>query len=330
MALTDDETRTQQHCEADPGFLAARFAGPDGVEAFNRDAREQTHRIFPSALTQLEIDLIGALESLQRLLESDESEGAFADVFVGTHLVRLSDMLRRTGRRAVDVAIEQLSDGGTLRWRNAEQCDPGMQALVAAVERTFGGECTANAYLTPPNQLGFPSHFDNTDVFVVQVYGSKSWHIHERYTNLRELPSRDIEWSPELYRPCGPAQELVLSQGDVLYIPRGVMHSTAAGPTASMHWTFSLDPWTCLDALKSVLVHWAEHDVRLRRRFVRSGRDDASEHEQLIELSQDLVQELRKAPGHLFAPPLVKRTSATPSPSSIAAVMKSLEADGAF
>jgi lysine-specific demethylase/histidyl-hydroxylase NO66 len=64
-----------------------------------------------------------------------------------------------------------------------------------------------NAYLTPPAQAGFPPHFDNTDLFILQVAGSKEWCVHSDYTNRVALPDPDTPWDPDRFRPTGPEDQ---------------------------------------------------------------------------------------------------------------------------
>ena len=57
-----------------------------------------------------------------------------------------------------------------------------------------------------------------------------------------------------------------MRSGDVLYIPRGVMHSAQCTDEESMHLTVSLSPMTMLDVLEKELRRLAAEDVALRRR----------------------------------------------------------------
>ena len=37
----------------------------------------------------------------------------------------------------------------------------------------------ANVYLTPPGTQGFAPHFDDVDVFILQLEGKKHWRLYE-------------------------------------------------------------------------------------------------------------------------------------------------------
>jgi hypothetical protein len=102
-------------------------------------------------------------------------------------------------------------------------------------------------------------------VVVVQLHGSKRWRL---WGMTREAPTfRDVE-SPE--EPEGdPVADLVLSPGDVLYLPRGWWHSvTADQGTESLHLTFGMVPHTGADLMLWV-VDQLRASLALRRDIPR-------------------------------------------------------------
>src|SRR5690606_7661104 len=116
-----------------------------------------------------------------------------------------------------------------------------MQSFSTSVSHNFHCKANINAYLTPTGMKGFPPHFDNTDVFILQTLGVKHWNIFEDYSNSMELPLRDTPWNPDKYHPGVNKQLVELHPGDILYIPRGGMHSAACRAGLSLHLTISLD-----------------------------------------------------------------------------------------
>jgi ribosomal protein L16 Arg81 hydroxylase len=159
-----------------------------------------------------------------------------------------------------------------LRVRDLQRADPNLMAFVRSVQETFAAPVQINLYLTPPHREGFPPHFDITDVFVVQIAGSKSWRIYPKYADQKPLPTADTPWEPQRYLPIGKGEELTMRTGDVLYIPRGGMHSAASLAEESMHLTISLAPMTYVDLLTRALAHLAKEDEALRRRVPVSAQ----------------------------------------------------------
>ena len=101
----------------------------------------------------------------------------------------------------------------------------------------------ANSYLTPRDSQGLAPHWDDVEVFVLQVEGAKAWRVwtweasgdgggkerrRGRGAPLASSPSGDLD-----ERSLGePALKVVLRPGDVLYLPRGTVHAASADVSA--------------------------------------------------------------------------------------------------
>jgi len=106
----------------------------------------------------------------------------------------------------------------------------------------------ANAYLTPPNASGFKVHNDGHDVIVLQLEGEKRWRL---YDFSQTLP---LESDPAvLEEPPEPSEELVLSPGDALYVPRGLFHAAETRGSHSLHITLSIHVLTQRDLVQRAL-----------------------------------------------------------------------------
>jgi len=110
--------------------------------------------------------------------------------------------------------------------------------LCRLLARETGEGFQTGVYLTPPNGKGFLPHWDNHDVFVMQVIGFKHWKIEKAR---RVLPPRDgvIEMQDRDLR--GELHEFTLQQGDMVYIPRGFVHAAECGSETSLHVTMGVN-----------------------------------------------------------------------------------------
>ncbi|XP_024525058.1 uncharacterized protein LOC9654432 [Selaginella moellendorffii] len=100
--------------------------------------------------------------------------------------------------------------------------------VVAELAQSLGfqlGQASigANLYLTPSNAQGLGRHYDDHCVFVVQLAGKKRWSINPAATVVlprlyapRLVPEAEVQ-SREL-------ADTLLTEGSVLYIPRGFAH----------------------------------------------------------------------------------------------------------
>ena len=257
--------------------LALRLAGPEGLTAFNLRVREQQVAKFSGALASEDLAALFGLARLEEALERDSIPASQIDVFGGTHLVRLNDLLHKTGRSALNMIAEQLRQGATVRVRDLEQFDHRFGAFAAAVRVEFAADVQINLYITPPHQAGFPPHFDTTDVFVLQLAGSKLWHLYPDYAGRIPLPTLDTPWEPDRYVPTSGGEVIELRRGDVLYVPRGGMHAASCRENESLHLTISISPLTFADLLARAVKRFAKDDMRLRRRVPWSAhREHAS------------------------------------------------------
>ncbi|MFJ1706860.1 JmjC domain-containing protein [Kitasatospora sp. NPDC088346] len=131
----------------------------------------------------------------------------------------------------------RLAEGASLVVDAIDEIHSPIRAAAEALERFFGTPVQTNAYASWTEREGFGRHWDDHDVVVVQQHGAKRWRLWEP---TRTAPTfRDVE-SPE--EPDGePVADVVLTPGDVLYLPRGWWHAvTADQGTESLHLTFGL------------------------------------------------------------------------------------------
>ena len=68
---------------------------------------------------------------------------------------------------------ELLAQGATLVLNLMERLTPGVAAVAEAIEMVTGAQTVCNVYCSWDRQQAFSSHFDNTDVFVLQIEGHK-------------------------------------------------------------------------------------------------------------------------------------------------------------
>ncbi|MEU9078999.1 cupin domain-containing protein [Kitasatospora sp. NPDC048538] len=132
-----------------------------------------------------------------------------------------------------------LRDGATLIMDQVNVFDPTMEVTCRALQWWARERVQVNAYLTTNSAAGFPLHWDDHDVIVVQLSGEKDWEVR---TASRTAP---------MYRDADPnntPSDTVLFKGtlrvgDVMHIPRGHWHQatrTGSGTGHSLHVTFGI------------------------------------------------------------------------------------------
>lgn len=128
-----------------------------------------------------------------------------------------------------------VSQGCSLNVNNLHQFSPTMANLGRKVEAELHFPVRCNLYYSPADTQGFSPHFDDHNVLVLQLSGEKVWRL---YDTPQPFP---LSGSGQEVQPSAPpSQELMLTPGDVLYVPRGLVHEAIAQSTDSHHLTLGL------------------------------------------------------------------------------------------
>jgi hypothetical protein len=156
----------------------------------------------------------------------------------------------------------------------------------ADLERELQLRLQFNIYITPVNAQGFAPHYDDHDVFILQTTGTKLWRL---YHSPIELPSKKQPHCKhkDKYELGTPAFEVELKPGDLLYIPRGLIHDASTTDTASVHITLGLHPNYWFELLREV-ADLAEDKAEFRRAVPNALMDEAYQHQFKEEFRQRL------------------------------------------
>ncbi len=161
--------------------------------------------------------------------------------------------------------LEQFAGGATLVLQGLHRTWEPIAAFTRQLVSDLGHPAQVNAYVTPASSRGFDPHFDTHDVFVVQIAGAKHWTIHEP---VHRHPLAHQSWTDHRDAVAErartqPAIDAVFEPGDVLYLPRGWIHSAVALGGTSIHLTIGIRAATRHDLLTQLLAR-AGDDPRLR------------------------------------------------------------------
>jgi ribosomal protein L16 Arg81 hydroxylase len=209
-------------------------------------------------------------------------------------------------------AARLFAEGSTVIFGALHERHEGMRRLSSGLARQATARAQTNIYLTPPDSQGFKAHWDTHDVFVLQVEGSKRWRI---YGGGPELPLKDHKFDPERDEPGEVEAEFTLEAGEVLYIPRGIMHAAVTTDAVSLHITLGLIAYTWADFLADCLSEVAERSPAWRAQvpFGLAQRDPEGAaalgelRQMLSQLASDLdlprvIAERQRAFDSLFRP----------------------------
>jgi ribosomal protein L16 Arg81 hydroxylase len=138
---------------------------------------------------------------------------------------------------------------------------PSVAALGRGLEQALQCPVNVNMYLTPPGARGFSAHFDDHDVFICQLEGTKIWRFYE---SGRELPVKFEMGTLDDNLTAEPIGECRLCPGDLLYLPRGVGHAAFTEDERSLHLTIGAGVVRWADLLDRAVACLSRKEVALR------------------------------------------------------------------
>jgi hypothetical protein len=203
-----------------------------------------------------------------------------------------SSYLRHTtgGRHKVSIPrlrsvplTKHLREGATLVLDAVDELYEPLEELSRDLELCFREHIQINAYAGWQTSRGFDLHWDDHDVFILQVTGRKRWSV---YGMTRPYPlARDIE--PGARPTKAPLWEETLVDGDFLYIPRGCWHVAMPLAEPTLHLTVGIHNRTGID-----LLHWLADRMRsseVFRRDLPRLSDITARAEHLQSLREELL-----------------------------------------
>lgn len=154
-----------------------------------------------------------------------------------------------------------LRDGFTLAIDEIDHCHPPIDELARSFENELGEKAQANLYACWSQARAFQVHWDDHDVYVLQVHGCKRWLIYGRLGgNAAYFGLHGVEPEPP---PTEATWEGLLRPGDLLYLPRGTWHAAQTEDGETLHVGFAVENRTGVSFLR-----WLA-DAMLKSEFAR-------------------------------------------------------------
>ncbi len=187
----------------------------------------------------------------------------------------------------------------SIRFPDLRPLSPELDGLARALELLIQGPVTASAFWSRSGMRA-PVHYDDHDLIVVQLEGTKRWYVATRPSELFNT-WRGVSGNPP---NLGAHQVLDLGPGDLMYLPRGTFH-TVDSDAESVHLAIGFTPLTLRDAVIAALDHLSDLNRPLRATL--AGQLERADIEALAPAVAEAV-------GHLF--------NAARSPGFVAAALQ--------
>ncbi|MCY4044939.1 MAG: hypothetical protein OXE99_07650 [Cellvibrionales bacterium] len=158
-----------------------------------------------------------------------------------TVVLRSRDRPMRRKFESLSEMYEDMQQGSSLQLREMER----FLAPTAPLRLLFNDMIrvlqhpgdSISCFITPPNCELLGPHHDETEIFTLQITGSKRWKLFHRVTAQEPGTYTDDELD-------APACEFTLNPGDILYHPRGQIHEVVSENNTAYSITFVIRPLT--------------------------------------------------------------------------------------
>jgi ribosomal protein L16 Arg81 hydroxylase len=255
-------------------FSLARLLEPLSVATFVGEIWARDHYHIKRGCPGYFDGLLPGPSTVDELLELFRREPA------AVRLVRGKDKKGPDCYRLADGTLDlaavgnDFADGYTIVLDGVEQYVRTVGTIARSIEVELNFATQVNTYVTPPGQAGLVPHYDDHDVLILQIEGSKTWHLYVG----ADLPPREIQRDNDkavAVDGLPVPTDVRLEAGDVLYVPRGRVHAAETNSGPSIHLTVGIHAPTVLMLAIGALYSQSFRDDRLNARLPARHLDDA-------------------------------------------------------
>ncbi|XXX72212.1 cupin domain-containing protein [Sorangium sp. So ce134] len=150
--------------------------------------------------------------------------------------------------------LAALRQGYSVYMNFPERIFPRLRASLSEMERDLKLKALSHLIISPPRSQGFLPHTDPYGVLVLQLSGAKRWLSHG--IRDRRPSSQGVDHHHLAQEP--PLETFEVCAGDLLYLPRGTVHSAATARAHSIHLSLALVPARGVDLMR-LIEGVAEH-----------------------------------------------------------------------
>ncbi|SKC83351.1 JmjC domain-containing protein [Ohtaekwangia koreensis] len=164
---------------------------------------------------------------------------------------------------------------------NASQYEwPALERLLETINNDLKTTSGANIFITPAQAQCFPAHFDEHDLFIIQIAGKKRWRIYESALYLPTQPQGGRVFD---FSKLNLLYDLDIEAGDIVYFPRGFVHEVITTDSMSAHITLGCMHTTWLSVVAAYIRQLAEEEPLLRGAYMKDILCQGEARKKIIE-----------------------------------------------
>ena len=281
----------QRFSGVEPPLSLAWLLQPLTVETFLDTVWGQTHHHVSRNCSGYYDTLLDGSASVDELVSSFRADLSLVSLARGDDKKNAYVYRLAGGGFDVDGIGRDFADGYTIVLESVHRYVRTIASLLHSIEIELNFTTQVNAYITPPGSQGFVAHHDDHDVLILQIRGSKIWHL---YDGIDVAPRAALRHEPVAADTLPSPTDVRLEVGDVLYVPGGRVHAAEATSEVSVHLTVGVLAPTLLLLVTRALNSLSGSDDRVHTQLPPRYLDDPDVRATLGVLVRDVVQALEQ------------------------------------
>jgi bifunctional lysine-specific demethylase and histidyl-hydroxylase NO66 len=281
----------QRSSGVDPDSSLGWLLAPLKVETFLAEIWGQSHYHVSRNSPEYFDTLFDGAASVDQLLGLFRPDRSLVRLVRENHKKEPYHYRRSDGGLDVAGIGHDFADGYTIVLESIHRYVRAIASLLHAIEVELNFATQVNAYFTPPESQGFVAHYDEHDVLILQLSGSKIWHL---YDGVDVAPRAALRHEPVAADELPPPTDVRLEVGDVLYVPGGRVHAAEATSEVSVHLTVGVLAPTLLLLVTRALNSLSGSDDRVLTQLPPGYLDDPDVRATLGDLVRGVVAALEQ------------------------------------
>lgn len=223
----------------------------DVIEEFHENYKQCKWWFKKNAFKNTEICSWENLSELISTFNSKDFDLVFAKSkkqYTFSQIIDIESLHRANVSKILSSYIKQ---GYTIILNSAHKWHPPFSRFCSTLGQELNTYTQINLYASWGNDSGaFGTHWDEHDVLIIQLEGTKHWKIFGM-----------TDRNPVLHKYSTTSEsdilsEFIMEKGDLLYIPMGQLHSVKMENDISLHATVGIKRFTSLD-----IFEWLKEEV---------------------------------------------------------------------
>jgi len=191
----------------------------------------------------------------------------------------------RQGRVDPAALSKLLDQGVSLIFNRLDKYVPALRVLCKSIARDTLEQISAAAVVTSGRGGAIKCHYDDQDLIILQIAGTKSWRVFN--SAVGNSVSNMAEESPE----GPPVFDQVLEPGDLLFLPARCWHHCENGPNRSLHVSIIFMPPNGQHVMTALMSQLSSDETFNRPLTRHNSLESLAEHETALKVR--LVETIR-------------------------------------